>query len=96
MNRPGNFLSQKLVKVFKVFKYVILGTVLVALAFLRGVLGGHSDKSIDAKKLSKDDLQKLLHVSKANADVTGDGDGDDDDDGDDGDDGDDSDDGGGC
>jgi len=103
-NRPIS--SQKFVKVFRLFKYVILGTVFVAFAFLRGVSGWNSDKPLDAKKLSKDDLNKLFsQIPRVNADVAGGGggggggdDGDDGGGGDDGDDGgggDDGDDGGG-
>src|SRR3989344_1667120 len=92
-NRPIS--SQKFVKVFRLFKYVILGTVFVAFAFLRGVSGWNSDKPLDAKKLSKDDLNKLFsQIPRVNADVAG-GCGDDGDDGGGGDDGDDGDDGGG-
>ncbi|MDO8728819.1 MAG: hypothetical protein Q7K26_02885 [bacterium] len=64
-------------KVFRLFKYVILGTVFIAFAFLRGVSGWHSDKSPDAKRLSKDDLNKLFsQIPRVNADVAGDGTGD--------------------
>ena len=84
MNKSNHFSSQKFVKVFRLFKYVVLGTVFIAFAFLRGVSGWNSDKPLDAKKLSKDDLNKLFsQIPKVNADVTGD----DDDDGDDGGDG---------
>src|SRR3989344_1688440 len=71
-NRPIS--SQKFVKVFRLFKYVILGTVFVAFAFLRGVSGWNSDKPLDAKKLSKDDLNKLFsQIPRVNADVAGGG-----------------------
>ena len=86
MNKPNRPISQKFVKVFRLFKYVVLGTVFVAFAFLRGVSGWHSDKPLDAKKLSKDDLNKLFsQIPKVNADVSGGGDSSDSsDDGDDG------------
>ena len=84
MNKPNRPISQKFVKVFRLFKYVILGTVFVAFAFLRGVSGWNSDKPLDAKKLSKDDLNKLFsQIPKVNADVGGDAGDAGDDDGDD-------------
>jgi hypothetical protein len=74
MNKSNHFISQKLVKVFRLFKYVILGTVFVTFAFLRGISGWNSDRSLDAKKLSKDDLNKLFsQIPKINADVGGGG-----------------------
>jgi hypothetical protein len=79
MNKSKGFMSQKLVKVFRLFKYLTLGTILIAFAFLRGIIGWHSDKMSNNRKLSKDDLQKLFpYISKVNADVVGDGDGGDD------------------
>src|SRR3989338_1472474 len=98
MNKPNRPISQKFVKVFRLFKYVVLGTVFVAFAFLRGVSGWNSDKQLDAKKLSKDDLNKLFsQIPRVNADVAGGGGGGGGggDDGDDGGGGDDGDDGGG-
>jgi len=75
MNKSNRPISQKLVKVFRLFKYVILGTVFIAFAFLRGVSGWNSDKPLDARKLSKDDLNKLFsQIPKVNADVAGDDD----------------------
>ncbi len=77
-------------KAFRLFKYVILGAVFVAFAFLREVSGWGPDKPLDAKKLSKDDLNKLFsQIPKANADVVGGGGGGDGGGGDVGDDGDD-------
>lgn len=69
-------------KIVRLIKYLLLSVVFIAFALLRGVTGWHSEKSLDGKRLSKDDLQKLFpHISKANADVGGSGFGDDGDDG---------------
>src|SRR3989338_2248736 len=73
MNNSNRFISRKLTKFFRLFKYVILSIVFVLLALLRWVSGSHSDES-DNKRLSKEDFKNLLsHFPKANADVPGGG-----------------------